>query len=500
MITIKINSVDVSDEIDQGSVQVVQRLTNRVDTASFTSKKIGSKTLTPAYDDDVEIYDGVDKIFGGKILDVETKPMSGVGGIYFKVSCVDHTYEMDKVLASKTYEDQTIADIISDLITSYASGFTTTNVSSTFTIKKIVFNQVPISACLKKLAEIVQYDWYVDEDKDVHFFPKYENTAPFDLTDTNGNYINTTLKRVTDGSQITNRVKIRGGEYNGEIFSDSITVKGNDSKSFKLPYKFANLTITLDTGGGPVAKTVGVDFIDDFTSYDVLYNFQERTIRFEVALSDGDIIAFSGNPKVPVFAVSEDPISIALYGKVEKLIRDNSIESNEIARKRANAELYAYSEPIVDAQFKTYESGLRAGMVINFQSDNNGFDDELLIKEIVFKMRDHNNFEYIVSLVSTKRYDFITLLQKFLEPDPRPSDEAETSEEIFTDTQIITVQEEIDVVTANSDEQEVESQENYQIDPLGAGVNATYVLGPYSPTSQTDTKRPGRLNISLVVY
>lgn len=501
MIQVLVNEIDVTNQIVQGSLNATLRLTHQVDTASFNVLKAGSKTLEPSYGDTVAIYDGASKIFGGIVIGVDLSPVSGAEGSYFSVHCVDHTYEMDKILAAKTYTNTSVEEIIADLLSSYTTGFTTTNVASTFVIEKIVFNQVTISTCIKRLADILNYDWYVDQDKDVHFFDRYTNPSPFDVTDDNGSYIPQTLKRISDGSEVVNRVKVRGGEYDGVLFSDSITVSGNDSKSFKLPYRFANLTVTVDTGGGPVSQNVGIDFIDDFTTDDVLYNFQEQVIRFENSLSAGDIIAFSGNPKVPVFAVSEDPVSIGTYGTIEKLIRDDSIESNVIARRRANAELYAYSEPIVDVKFRTYTSGLRAGQLINVQSTIQSIDDDLIIKQVAFKMRDHDNFEYTIDLVSTRRYDFITLLQKILTPEPRASDAQEVSEEIFTDTQIITFLEETEFVAAFEDDaQQVQAQENYILNPLGAGVNATYVLGPYTPTGQTDTKRPGRLGISFVVY
>lgn len=500
MIQVLVNSVDITNQIEMGSLSVSQKITNQVDTANFNINYAGSKTFIPEYAQVIEIFDGATKIFGGTILTVNQSPMVRAGGIAYEVGCVDFTYDLDRRLASRTYNSETIHDIIADLVDSYAPTFTYVNVTSTFLIEKIVFNQVPISTCLKRLAAIVNYDWYVDEDKDVHFFPKYANSAPFDLTDDNGNHIYKNLRRNADGSQVANRIKVRGGMYNGETFTDIITVVGSDTTSFKLPYGFANLIVELDTGGGFVAQNVGIDFIDDFTSDDVLYNFQDQMIRFENPLADGDQIRFSGNPKVPVFAVAEDPVSIAEYGYVEKLIRDDSIESNAVARRRANAELYSYAEPVIDAQFKTFTPGLRAGMIVRIQSDIQGTDDELIIKGLNFKMRDPENFYYEAQLVSTKRYDFITLLQMILEPDPRPGDERETSEDIFTDTQTVTVQEEIEYVAPHEDEQQVEVQENYELDPLGDDTDAIYVLAEYTPTSQSDPYRPGRLGISLRAY
>ena len=499
-VVIKINSVDKSSEVDFSSLIVKQNLTNQVDTASFKIRKYGSRSTVPAFDDDIEIYDGSTQIFGGKVLKVDEDVESGGGGVVYVVTCVDHTYELDKKLASKTYTSQTIKAIITDLLSSYASSFDADNVDSEFTIDKIVFNQVPISTCIKRLADIVRYDWYIDVNKSIHFFEKFTNTAPFDLTDSSGNFVYESLKRTVDGSQVVNRVLVRGGEYEGSAYEDEITVSGDISKSFKLPYKFANLQVWLDTGGGYVAQNVGVDFIDDFTSDDVLHNYQDQTIRWENALANGDKIKFSGNPKVRVLAVAEDPVSIASYGIIEKIIRDTSIKDNAVARRRAAAELYAYADTMVDAKFRTFTAGLRTGQLINVSSSRRNSDDDLLIKTVTFRMADPDNFVYDVELISTKTYDLIDLLQKILEPESLDSDEVETSEQLFTDTQGVSIAEEIENVTPEDDEQSVSIAESIEKDPLGAGVEPDWVLSPYTPTGQSDTKRPGRLDYSFKVY
>lgn len=578
MITLKINTVDQTENILDGSIQVSQKLTAEVDTATFQIRKTASRNLVPEYGDDVEIFDGDSKIFGGFILTVTQSPIAGPDGILFDVNCIDYTGELDRRLASITYENQTIADIILDLVALYAPGFTTENVSSSFVIEKIVFNQVPISTCLKRMADMLQYDWYIDENKDIHFFSKETFFAPFNLTDTNGNYIYSTLKRESDGSQVANRVKVRGGTYVGNIFTDILKVGGDDSKSFKLPFKFTNLTIArkmtgvtisiaspgiitrtahglgsgdkvyfettgaLPTGivagttyyvlasgitsstfkiattpGGTAINTsgtqsgthtlfqkydVGDDFIDDFVEHDVLYNKDTQSIRFESNMIDGDLLLYSGNRDTRVFSVSEDTISIEQYGVFEKLIRDDSISSNEVARRRANAELYAYADVVVDASFITRTPGLRTGQLINIQSDIHGFDEDLIIKGVTFKQNGPENFIYKVELISTKRHNFVTFLQKLIEPEPRPGDETEVAEQIFTDTQNIFVVEEYEVVTpyANDASHTIEIDEEYTINALGANTDAIYTLAHVVPTSPTNPKRNGRLNVSFVVY
>lgn len=500
MITVKINTVDKTNFVDFPSLYVEQNLTSQADLARFKIQKYGSKTLIPNVNDNVEILDGSTKIFGGKIVKIKESPINAVTGLAFDCECADHTFEFDSKLVSKTYESQTVQQIISDIVTNYASGFTTTSVTSTFTISRIVFNQVTPSQCLKRLADILQYHWYIDPNKDIHFFPKFTEYAPFDLTDSEGKHVVSSLIRQIDGTQIANRVKVRGGEYNGNTFTDVITVSGNNSLSFKLPYKFANLTIEVDTGSGYVSKTVGIDFIDDFTTKDVLHNYNDQTIRFNAVLLDGNKIRFSGNPKIPILAIAEDSASVATYGTKEKLIKDSSIEDVTTARKRAQAELDAYKNAISDVDFNTYQSGLRVGMVINLNSSLRNTNTDYIIQRIRFNLFTKDAFSYNVHLVTTKKFGLIELLQKLLEPDPLQANESEVQEDIRTDITDILITEEITLPAAVTDYITLIFTENIYKDPLGAGVEPTWVLAPYFPSSHTDTKREGTLDYSLKVY
>lgn len=500
MIQVLINSTDRTSQVVSDSLQVEQVLTSQVDTARFRYRKYGSRSYTPAVGDNIEIYDGSTKIFGGKLLKISEGVLNGADGLEYDIDCVDHTYELDSLLVAKSYTNETIQDIIADIIASYAPTFTTANVVSTFEVGQIVFNQVSVSQCIKRLADIVKYDWYPDPNKDIHFFPKFTTAAPFNLTDTSGNYVVKTLKRKLDGTQIANKVKVRGGEYNAATYTDTLTVKGNDQKAFKLPYKFANLTVELDTGAGFVSKTVGIDFIDDFSTKDVLYNYNERTIKFNSALADGNRIRYSGNPKVRVLGVASDPASIALYGTKEKLIQDMSIEDIDTARKRAIAELNAFKDKLTEVTFDTYTAGLNVGMVINLNSSKRSANDDYLISKLSFAAFKPDTFFYRVTLVTTKRFELLEILQKILQPDDIQNADAEVVEDIRTDEVEISIAELITLPASVTNFTTLVFTENIYKDPLGAGVEPDWVLAPYFPSSHTDTKREGVLDYSLKVY
>lgn len=499
--TVKINTVDQSASVDWASLRVDQTLTSQADTAQFKIKKYGSKTLVPAVNDSVLISDGSTNIFGGRIISVSEVPVNGADGLVFDCQCVDHTYEFDSRLVSKAYQSQTARQIISDLVSNFTTGgFTTNNVQSAFNITRIVFNQVAPSECLKRLADLLQYHWYIDPNKDVHFFPIFTESAPFNLTDTSGNYIVESLVRCYEGTQISNKVVVRGGLYNSASFTDIITVAGNDSKTFNLPYQFANLAIAVDTGGGFASKTVGIDFIDDPATKDCLYNYDNQTIKFPSALANGNRIRFTGNPKVPVLAVAENPDSIATYGIKEKIIRDSTIEDLDTARQRAAGEILAYKDALNDLQFSTFNSGLRSGQSINLTSARRGVNQNFIVQKVSFMAFSKTTFRYDVSLMTTKKYGFIEMLQKLLQPDPRPSSDSEVAEKIKTDVVTVHIGESVTRVSPRVDATTVTVAENIQRNPLGTNIEPDWVLADYFPLSMTDTKRVGLLDLSLKVY
>jgi len=261
----------------------------------------------------------------------------------------------------------------------------------------------------------------------------------------------------------------------------------------------SNLVVRIDTGSGWVAQNVGVDFINDFTTDDILYNYQESSIRFENPLIDGDRIEFSGNRKIPVIAQAEDPVSIAQFGIRSKLIRDNSIEDLSLARKRAQAELVRFKDGLTDISFTTRDAGLNVGMTMSVLNTERGIDADYIIQRLTFTTIDPNTFNYRIQLVNTRSQKFQELLAKLL--DPQLNDETEVSQVLKADIQTVAVSEVIQSVSPVTNDDTVSIAETIWNDPLGAGVEPTWVLGYYVPNPYpTDTKRQGFLGISMKLY
>ena len=419
MIQVNIDGYDKTKFIDWKTLKIQNILAEKIDKCSFTIMNYRDKEYIPIVGKEVIITDG-SKIFAGHIVRVEQQGLD-YKIIRYKCTCVDYTRLLQKRLVSESYENTTVEDIITDLISKYYSGygFTTTNISCGIEIDKIGFEFVSLQSAITRLAEIVGYTWWVDYDKNIYFKNKGLTSAPFGLTDTNGNYVFKSLVVRKDNSQIKNSIIVRGGYYYGIRKFGKLICDGSKYQ-FRTPYKYRAFTASLT---GQDLK-VGIDFSGNADDYDCLYNFNEKTIKFKEVdtPSATSTLSFSGEPRLPVIVKIADSAAVdAMYssegeteGDYEYLIVDKSLKSKEEARDRAEAELVAYANTVEEGSFETETSGLAAGQTIYIDSDAHSVDESFLIKEVVSTMWTPTELRYTIKLISTRTIDMIGLLQKLL--------------------------------------------------------------------------------------
>jgi hypothetical protein len=418
-IVLKINSVDRSRRVDWKSLKIQNILTNRVDKADFFIMTYGDTTYRPQLGNDVTIFNGATKIFGGVITEIkEIPPAYKIDG--FNIMCVDYTRLLDGKLVTEVYENQTLSAIIADMVGRYApAGFTTNNVLVSDNVQYINFNYQPISQCLKVLAERFNYDWYVDYDKDIHFFDKETNAAPYDLNDNDGSYIFETLQIRRDNTQIKNVIIVEGGEYLGSTLTSDIQCNGVDY-IYNIGYKFDDFEATLST----TLLDVGIDFSADPDDYDALWNRDEKVLKFKKvdAPSDGSQLAIVGRPYLPVIIKKYNRVSIESMvsseggnGQYEYYINDPTINSREGAIERASAELIGYSTTISEGGFTTEKDGLRSGQQLRVVSSARNIDEFFIINKVTMKTHTEDTLIYSVSLVTTRTLGMIEVLQDILQ-------------------------------------------------------------------------------------
>lgn len=401
---INIDSVNRTDDIQWQSFQISDNINNQANSCTFESVK-----HKPELGQEVEVLFNSEKIFGGVVVKIETQRDKLL--LTYKITCKDYSQYLNRQLVSETFINQTADEIIEYIRDEYAPDFTIDNVNAPINITQITFNRITVAQALETLANTLNYYWYVDYDKDIHFFAKQDELAPFNLSDSAGNHNWDSLRITEDFSQIRNQIYVIGGEYEGDERVESYVADGTQQQ-FPLAYKYKTITRVRIVGGPDL--TVGIDGEDEETNFDVMWSYSQKYIKFKISnFPDADdVVEVTGNPLFPVIVKVPDVSSIAEFGLYEFKIVDKNISSREDAVARGVAELEAYANSLEEGSFDTYESGLRTGQTININVGDT--DEDFVIQSVVMRMRGNELPVYNVKIATTRTLGIIQFLQRYL--------------------------------------------------------------------------------------
>lgn len=410
MVTIFINSVERTSWIDWRSVTWDIGMTKEPDILQFAMKENSTRTIPNLGDEVVFKIDGVTQFSG---LIVERKQKTGGMVKTYTFKCKDGQFDLDKLLVAKHYENMTVTDIVLDIVATFTDGtFTTTNVAAdTPELTSIKFNYETVSKTFQRLADLIGYDWYVDADKDIHFFLAEDVAAPFNIDDTSGNLNFRTLNFNRNILELKNSIIVVGGDfkttYTDDETPDVYKANGTD-RTYKLIYQYDNIQVTVDD----VAQDVGIDNITNEDDVDVLYNFQEKAVKFREnnKPTDGQVIKIFGDAFVPLIAQVTDSISVDTYGERQTLVKDNRITSIPEARSVAKAAIAQWATGSYEGSFTTQEGGLRAGQMITINSTHFGVNKQFKINKVSAKMIDPQLLEYSVTFIASGKVTFTDLM------------------------------------------------------------------------------------------
>lgn len=198
--SITINGVDRTTDIINTSPSIDDILNDQQNTATLILIDRSGNGI-PQTDQEVVITLSDSTIlFGGYILSVDLESRE-YGEVVAVLQCSDYVQLFDSNLVHQTYENMTDKEIIEDIVERYCAGFgiTTNNVIEGVTISQITFNYLQPSQCLRKIAELTGRNWYIDYEKDIHYFPLSTNAAPFDIREKTY-YINESMSASPSGT------------------------------------------------------------------------------------------------------------------------------------------------------------------------------------------------------------------------------------------------------------------------------------------------------------
>jgi hypothetical protein len=419
---------DITSIIEFDSTFNIQSvLTKEKGQATFNIKAPKAPTLPanmPQIGDEIYINYTINGnkqlIFGGTVVTIEPIVQGGVLLLY-QITAADWGFLLDSKVVKKNYAGMDPHDIVVDLVANFCpAGFTTNHVQvGNFLVSTIRFNYQQPSKCLEALAKQVGWDWYVDPNKDVHFYFAEGNVgasseitaAPIIIDDTSGDIEWPTLDVQIDITNMKNAVYVVGGTYAKDfVLSPNpaatppqyapvdvyTSVAGTFVYPLAYPYSIDTMTITL----GGIGQAIGSDQQTDPALVQVLYNDQGRFMRFTNDPGGGSKIVVQGEAQIPILAYVQDAASIATYGMLQDAIVDSTILSIQEAQERAQADIDMFGDPVYNVKFSTISplaNQLFIGQQITLNSVKFGVANKtLIIKQINCVARTKFQLEYQV--------------------------------------------------------------------------------------------------------
>jgi hypothetical protein len=383
-ITIKINSIDRTANIDARSLSIVDEL-GSANTASFEFI-CNDVSDAPVTGQDILIEEGSNKLFAGRVLSKD-ETFYPPNQLKYRVECIDYSRDLNKKLVVESYLDELSGNIIKDIIDKYTSGITYTNVADGLTITRIAFDYITVAEAIQQIADASGYYWYVDYDKDLHFFAKTDKPASFQLDDDQDYYKELIIN--TDISQLRNRIYVKSSKYETSDFTEKFIADGVVEEwgityePNPLPHPTAKLN--------DVAKTVGWDGVDNPAEYDFMLNATTKILTpgTLTTISADDEIIISYGADEPIMIKWDDEESIEAVkaieggdGIFEHCIVNNDIDSKDWAIDIAKADLLENANPVIHGTFITNQSDVRSGQIITLDSTKRGITQNFLIQQV----------------------------------------------------------------------------------------------------------------------
>jgi len=417
MIQLFIDEIDRTDYISSESIRYQQTLTKAPAILVFAIKDVADRTMPALGQSVLLVVDSVN-VFRGTITERAEQILSGFL-VEFTFSCKDNTHTFDRRLVAKSFVDTTSHEIFQSIVGNFTDGFTTSIQGDPVAMASASFNYEQPSKCVQILCNQIGYDWYIDTENVVHFFPKGNIPAPFEVTDTNGNAFHSSLVFESNIIELKNAVYIRGGSYLDSIAEgDSVDLYKTEGsqRSFVLLYRYKNIQVSV----AGVAQAVGIDYIDNPAEYDCLYNYQEKAIKFRENNKPGNnqLVKIWGDAEIPLLIYLQDNDSIAQYGKFEAVKIDPNVTSIAEAELLAQSLLDEWALGSYEGYFETRTPGLRAGQSITINSTLRDINDTFRINRITAEMRG-GEFYFRVQFIKSGNVDFTDIMVELLGRDKR---------------------------------------------------------------------------------
>ena len=386
--------------VEVGGEDVTQYLYGREQTATLPDgPEVGRASLTLRVDvealadafhdwDEVVIKAGgtaaTVTVWGGYVTRRQYEPFSDLGGNYALVTLDCQSYALrlltnqpiEKRFSLEATDPLTDEIVVKSLVSTYLPAFYDAALvgGTDFNLDYIAFAGDNLRQALQKVTSLSHKEYGVTPGKKFYYRDRGGGTTYAYQLAEGANEVTTYPfkgKPVYDVDSVDRRNSIRviGGWTYSDIVRDSFSGTGAQT-DFVLTYNPA-VVINITLAG--VDQTVGIDFVDDPADFNVLVNYDTKTIKFTVApASLAQIYCWYRYNVRPDVTVADAAGITAMAGTIwAPTLRDDSISGTAQAMAAGSAYLAQYGTTLYRMQATTIHSGTAGGTIVPWEPGAN---------------------------------------------------------------------------------------------------------------------------------
>lgn len=283
---------------------------------------------------------------------------------------------MDQTVQPVVYTNTEVGSIVRNIITNNTKDIGSGYIQNTgIILPRMVFNQVRVYDAIKQLADVSNFNFYVDRNKNLVFSPQYLQYANTTLG--SSNILRTVFDKTREG--MANKVWVYGDRYltaaPTEVKNVGSPNSGGLGSAFTLSYKpYSSQVSKL---GSILIGGVFNNTNSNISGTAYLVNFEDKTIIFPSGTTYGYYLPPSGGSvvvnydrQIPIVKYGEDTNSIQAYGPKTSVTVDKSIKDPQTAISLLNDKL-TKSNPLnnLEIDYKGWTEFI-PGQVINVAIPN----------------------------------------------------------------------------------------------------------------------------------
>jgi len=371
----------------------------------------------PAIGAPVHIYFNGNLIFGGTIDDLSEETILEHPHLFIDVECVDYNQLADRHIVAAAYEDQTLRQIVTDIIDVQSGdpGERLSDEGVTYTDDSITDDNTLISAarfsyeyaseCFDALSELTGYSWWIDHKKVFHMHEPDHFAAPQPLNDeTWQGYAD--LRFSADRQDYRNVQYLIGGQAKTEEVTDDLVwtryFKGDgENKVFNVDLPLADKPrLFIDSGGGYAevdADDIDLREVDDETKT-WYYSIGDTAISHNrdsgtSALTSSQTLQVRFQGYVPILQQGRIESAVIDRGVIEggsgvyvNVQEETNVDDRALARERVEGLLRRFSTIPQRVRFSTMLHGFHAGQRLPADIPRHGVSGFYVIHKLSFDL------------------------------------------------------------------------------------------------------------------